>query len=45
VVLISGTLFGILGMIIAVPLFTIIKVIAKEFYPQNKIVKIITKNL
>ena len=45
VVLISGTLFGILGMIIAVPLFTIIKVIAKEFYPQNKIVKVITKNL
>lgn len=45
VVLISGTLFGILGMIIAVPLFTCIKVIAKEFYPQNKIVKVITKNL
>ncbi|MEN9928426.1 MAG: hypothetical protein RLZZ231_347 [Bacteroidota bacterium] len=45
VVLISGTLFGILGMIIAVPLFTIIKVIAKEFYPQNKTVKVITKNL
>lgn len=45
VVLISGTFFGIFGMIIAVPLFTCIKVIAKEFYPQNKIVKVIAKNL
>jgi predicted PurR-regulated permease PerM len=45
VVLISGTLFGIPGMIIAVPLYTIFKVIAKEFYPNNKIVKEITKNL
>ena len=45
VVLISGTLFGITGMIIAVPLFTIIKVIAKEFFPQYKVVKVLTKNL
>lgn len=45
VVLIAGTLFGITGMIIAVPLFTIIKVIAKEFFPDNKIVKVFTKNI
>lgn len=45
VILIAGFLTGILGMIIAVPLYTIIKVIAKEFYPNNKFVKILTKNL
>jgi predicted PurR-regulated permease PerM len=32
-------------MIIAVPLYTIIKVIAKEFFPENTIVKMLTKNL
>jgi predicted PurR-regulated permease PerM len=45
VILIAGFLFGITGMIVAVPLFTIIKVTAKEFYPENKIVKLFTKNL
>lgn len=45
VILISGFLFGIMGMIIAVPLFTIIKVIAKEFFPDNEIIKLFTKNI
>lgn len=45
VILIAGFLFGIMGMIIAVPLFTILKVIGKEFLPENKIVQILTKNI
>ena len=45
VILISGFLFGIIGMIIGVPLFTIIKVIGKEFFPENKIIKLFTKNI
>ena len=45
VILIAGFLFGIIGMIIAVPLFTILKVIGKEFLPENKIVQILTKNI
>lgn len=45
VTLISGFLFGITGMIIAIPFYTMIKVIAKEFIPENKIVQQITKNL
>jgi predicted PurR-regulated permease PerM len=45
VILIAGFLFGIPGMIVAVPLFTILKVTAKEFYPENKIVKLFTKNI
>ncbi len=45
ITLISGFLFGITGMIIAVPFYTMLKVIAKEFFPENKIIKIITKDL
>ena len=45
VILIAGFLFGILGMIIAVPLFTILKVIGKEFFPDNKVIQLLTKNI
>lgn len=45
VILTIGVLFGITGMIIAVPLYTILKVIGKEFFPENKIIKILTKNI
>ena len=41
----TGFLFGIVGMILAVPTFTILKVIAKEFFPENKIVRLLTKNI
>ena len=45
VILVGGLLFGPLGMIIAVPLYTALKVIFKEFYAHNKIVKALTKNI
>ena len=45
VILIAGILFGITGMIIAVPFYTSLKVIGKEFLPENKIIKALTKNL
>ena len=45
VIIMAGLLFGIAGMIIAVPLYTILKVIGKEFFPDNKIIKVLTKNL
>ncbi len=45
VILIAGFLFGILGMIIAVPLYTILKVIGKEFFPENKAIQLVTKNI
>ena len=44
VILASGTLLGPVGMIIAIPLYTTIKVIAQEFLAENKIVKALTKN-
>ncbi|WP_432671066.1 AI-2E family transporter [Flavobacterium sp. SM2513] len=45
VILIAGFLFGIMGMIIAVPLYTILKVVGKEFLPDNKVVQMLTKNI
>lgn len=45
VILIAGVLFGILGLIVAIPAYTAIKVILKEFLSDNKIVKKLTKSL
>lgn len=45
VILIGGYLFGIPGMILAVPTYTALKVIAKEFLSEYKVVKRLTKNL
>lgn len=44
VIMISGTLFGIVGMIIAIPTYTVIKVVLKEFLSGNKIVQSLTKD-
>ncbi|MBN2349550.1 MAG: AI-2E family transporter [Bacteroidales bacterium] len=45
VILIAGSLGGILGMIVAIPTYTIIRVLAKEFFIKFKVVKTITKNI
>lgn len=45
VIIIGGLLMGPLGMIIAVPSYTAIKVILKEFLSENKIVNSLTKDL
>lgn len=45
IIIIGGLLFGVIGMIIAVPTYTAIKVILKEFLSENKIVKSLTKNI
>lgn len=44
-ILIGGFVFGIPGMILAVPSYTALKVIAKEFLSEYKIVDSLTKNL
>ena len=44
-IIIFGLLFGIIGMVVAVPTYTAIKVILKEFLSDNKIVKSLTKDL
>lgn len=45
VIIIAGILFGVTGMIVAIPTYTAIKVILKAFLAENKIVKSLTKNL
>lgn len=45
IIIIGGLLFGITGMITAVPLYTALKVILKEFLSENEIVKTLTKDL
>jgi len=45
IIIIAGLLFGVVGMIVAVPGYTAIKVILKEFLADNKIVKSLTKSL
>ena len=45
VILIAGLLAGVMGMVVAVPLYTAIKVIAKESLSEYKIVKRLTKDL
>lgn len=45
VIIITGILFGIVGMIVAIPMYTAIKVILKEFLSDYNIVKKFTKGL
>ncbi|GAB5563118.1 MAG: AI-2E family transporter [Winogradskyella sp.] len=45
VIIIAGILFGIVGMIVAIPVYTAIKVILKEFLSDHKVVDKLTKDL
>ncbi|MFC2115013.1 AI-2E family transporter [Bacteroidota bacterium] len=45
VILIAGTLAGIPGMILGIPIFTVIRVFAKEFLSQVRVVKKLTRNM
>ena len=45
IIIIAGILFGIVGMIVAIPAYTAIKVILKEFLSEYKIVSKLTQGL
>lgn len=45
IILISGLMFGIVGMVVAIPFYTAIKVIAKESLSEYKIVKRLTRDM
>jgi predicted PurR-regulated permease PerM len=45
IIIIAGLLFGVIGMIVAVPGYTALKVIFKEFFSENQIVKSLTHKL
>ncbi|MTE25505.1 AI-2E family transporter [Winogradskyella ouciana] len=45
IIIIAGILFGVVGMIVAIPAYTAIKVILKEFLSEYKVVNKLTKGL
>jgi predicted PurR-regulated permease PerM len=45
VILMAGLMGGVTGMIIAIPLYTILKVIAKEFFSHYKLVYLISRKI
>lgn len=45
VIIVAGNLYGIVGMMLAIPVYTVIRVIAKEFFSEYKFVRQITKNI
>ena len=45
VVISAGTIWGISGMVIAIPFYTFLRVIAKEFLYEFKIIQELTKNI
>ncbi|QGY45338.1 AI-2E family transporter [Maribellus comscasis] len=45
VIMAAGSLAGILGMILAIPVYTILRVIAKEFFDNLKLVRKLTEKL
>lgn len=45
VIIVGGKLAGVAGMILAIPTYTIIKVIAREFAQQMKLVKFLTRKM
>lgn len=45
IIIIAGILFGIVGMIVAIPAYTAIKVILKEFLSEYKVVNKLTQDL
>ncbi|MBU3821519.1 AI-2E family transporter [Flavobacteriaceae bacterium XHP0103] len=45
IIIIAGILFGVVGMIVAIPSYTAIKVVLKEFLSEYKVVQKLTKDL
>jgi predicted PurR-regulated permease PerM len=45
VIIIGGGIAGLLGMLLAVPVYTLLRVIAKEFFQQFRVVKKLTETI
>ncbi len=45
VILAAGYLAGVVGMFLAIPFYTVLRVIAKEFFNQYKLIKKLTENI
>jgi predicted PurR-regulated permease PerM len=45
VIILAGLLAGPIGMLVAVPFYTVVKVILSEFLSENRLVRALTKNM
>ena len=45
VILIAGSLAGIVGMLLAIPSYTVLRVFAKEFFSQFSLVRKLTEKI
>ncbi|HPE58253.1 MAG TPA: AI-2E family transporter [Bacteroidales bacterium] len=45
IILMAGSLAGIPGMILAIPSYTVLRIVAKQFFNQSKLVQKITENI
>jgi predicted PurR-regulated permease PerM len=45
VIMIAGSVAGVIGMILAIPAYTVIRIIAKEFLSQWRLVQKLTENI
>jgi predicted PurR-regulated permease PerM len=45
VILIGGSLAGIAGMLLAIPVYTVLRVIAREFFSKFRLVNKLTKDI
>ncbi len=45
VIIVGGSLYGPLGMILAIPVYTILRVVAKEFFSELDFVRKVTKSI
>jgi len=45
VILIAGSIAGILGMLLAIPTYTVLRVFAKEFFNNFRVVQKLTENI
>jgi predicted PurR-regulated permease PerM len=45
IILIAGSMAGIPGMILAIPTYTVLRIIAKEFLSQFRVIQRLTKNI
>lgn len=44
-ILIAGSVAGILGMLLAIPSYTVLRVFAKEFFSQFSLVRKLTRKI
>lgn len=45
VILVAGSVSGVVGMIVAIPVYTILRIFLREFFAEFKIVKKLTENI